>query len=103
MQRKIFKHYLREVLKIQMLAFEHGLNVSTWLRDSNKSGEEWIVGDVYPEGMDFTKYREGEDYFRFYIYDWYSTEKLDAEITKVREWILSHGVEIVKPTKDTKQ
>ena len=95
MTRNTFKAYLRKVQKLQVLAYEHGLNFCFGTRDT-ETNANWITGYIYPEGTDFVHDKEGDVHIGFYLYEWQDRKRWDAELARVEKWILEHGVEIGK-------
>lgn len=89
MTRKTFKTYLRKVQKLQVLAYDNGLNYSFGTRDAKTKA--WITGYVYPEGGSFVEDVEGDDYIYFYFYNWKKVSVWDAELARVEKWILEHS------------
>ena len=89
MTRNTFKAYLRKVQRLQVLAYEHGLNFSMGTRASETS-ENWITGSIYPEGTNFVEAKEVEVYIFFYLYEWQDRERWDAELSRIEKWILEH-------------
>lgn len=92
MTRNVFKSYLRKIQKLQILAYEHGLNLSFGTRDAQSKKEGWITGHVYPEGCKFTEGTDGVDFIYFYLYDWREQSLWDEEIARIEKWILEHSV-----------
>ena len=91
MTRNVFKSYLRKIQKLQILAYEHGLNFSFGTRGAETFTQAWITGSVYPEGTSFTNDPEGEAYIFFYFYDWRGTELWDEELARIEKFIIEHG------------
>ena len=90
MTRTEYKAYLRKVQKLQVLAYEHGLDFSFGTRDAETT-EGWMTGDVYPEGIDFTKTEMGKDFICFSFYHFLPVKDWDAELARVEKWILEHS------------
>lgn len=90
MTRNTFKAYLRKVQRLQVLAYEHGLDLSFGTRDAQSKDEGWITGHVYPEGCNFSEGTDGVDFIYFHLYDWQDRERWDAELSRIEKWILEH-------------
>ena len=90
MTRTTFKSYLRKIQKLQVLAYEHGLNFDVCTRGSETKDGAWATGIVYPEGTKFTEGTNGEDYIFFYFYDWRGPELWDGELVRIEKFILEH-------------
>lgn len=91
MTKKSFKSYMHKVQKLQVLAYEHGLNFSFGTRSTETGTKAWITGSVYPENTSFTNETEGEAYIFFYFYDWRGTELWDEELARIEKFILEHS------------
>jgi len=50
-----------------------------------------MTGDVYPEGIDFTKTEMGKDFICFSFYHFLPVKDWDAELARVEKWILEHS------------
>lgn len=91
MTKKSFKSYMHKVQKLQVLAYEHGLNFCFGTRSTETGTKAWITGHVYQESASFTNETEGETYIFFYFYDWRGKELWDEELARIEKFILEHS------------
>lgn len=81
------RELLVRALDLQMLAFDNGLNMYVWTRDTQSDGEPWFTGRVYVEGSAFDAETKGVTQQTFEIYHWREVESNVEELDKIEEFI----------------
>lgn len=80
MKKITLKTYLRKVQKLQLLAYERGLDCEIIVYQNSDGG--WLQG-FFGKLPDL--------YFPFCFYNWQKPEVWDAELARAEEWVNNYA------------